>query len=152
MLHCVRLILNRQRTQLLNTMRAHHAEFEIVATIGRNGIDQPLDVIADPSAGRLPADTRICLKMLAAQLSFVKEQILENDRRILASARETELGRRLVEIPVRCSPPPSLPLFLISRSSARAVTLRRGSAWYRGRTRRAARSGSATSPRPGTSI
>ena len=29
----------------------------------------------------------------------MKEQILENDRRILASARETELGRRLMEIP-----------------------------------------------------
>ena len=34
----------------------------------------------------------------------VKAQILENDRRVRASARETELGRRLMEIPalVRC--------------------------------------------------
>ena len=29
----------------------------------------------------------------------MKEQILENDRRIRASARETEVGRRLMEIP-----------------------------------------------------
>ena len=29
----------------------------------------------------------------------MKEQILENDRRVRASARETELGRRLMEIP-----------------------------------------------------
>jgi transposase len=36
---------------------------------------------------------------VATQLRMVKEQILENDRRILASARETELGRRLMEIP-----------------------------------------------------
>jgi transposase len=36
--------------------------------------------------------------MLAAQLRIVTEQILENDRCILASARETELGRRLMEI------------------------------------------------------
>ena len=37
--------------------------------------------------------------MLAAQLMVVKAQILENDRRVRASARETELGRRLMEIP-----------------------------------------------------
>ena len=30
---------------------------------------------------------------------MVKEQILENDRRVRASARETELGRRLMEVP-----------------------------------------------------
>jgi transposase len=35
MLHRVRLILNRQRTQLSNAMRAHLAEFGIVAPIGR---------------------------------------------------------------------------------------------------------------------
>ena len=37
--------------------------------------------------------------MLTAQLAVVKDQILENDRRVRASARETDLGRRLVEIP-----------------------------------------------------
>src|SRR3546814_17454044 len=36
--------------------------------------------------------------MLGAQLAVVKEQILDNDRRIRASARETEVGRRLMEI------------------------------------------------------
>ena len=96
MLHRVRLILNRQRTQLSNALRAHLSEFGIVS---RNGIEQLLDVIADPTDERLPADARVCLEMLAAQLRIVKEQILENDRRILASARETELGRRLMEIP-----------------------------------------------------
>jgi transposase len=99
MLHRVRMILNRQRTQISNAVRAHLAEFGVVAPIGRNGIDQLLDVIADPTDERVPADARVCLEMLATQLRMVKEQILENDRRILASARETELGRRLMEIP-----------------------------------------------------
>lgn len=99
MLHRVRLILSRQRTQLSNALRAHLAEFGIVAPIGRNGIDQLLAVIADSSDDRVPADARMCLEMLVAQLCIVKEQILENDRRIMASARETELGRRLMEIP-----------------------------------------------------
>ncbi|MEG3173902.1 IS110 family transposase [Sphingomonas sp. ZB1N12] len=98
MLHRVRLILNRQRTQLSNAMRAHLAEFGIAAPIGRNDIEQLLDVIADPTDERVPADARFCLEMLATQSRIVKEQILENDRR-MASARETELGRRLMEIP-----------------------------------------------------
>lgn len=99
MLHSVRLILSRQRTQLSNALRAHLAEFGIVAPIGRNGIDQLVGVIADTADDRVPTEARICLTMLVAQLHIVKRQILENDRRIMASARETELGRRLMEIP-----------------------------------------------------
>jgi transposase len=98
MLHRVRLILSRQRTQLSNALRAHLAEFGVVAPAGRNGIDRLLQLLADNDE-RVPADARICLEMLAAQLRVVKEQILENDRRIMARARETELGRRLMEIP-----------------------------------------------------
>src|SRR5215471_10143455 len=96
MLHRVRLMLNRQRTQLSNAIRAHLSEFGIVAPIGRRGIDQLLALVADEEDTRVPADAR---QMLAAQLAVVKEQILENDRRVRASARETELGRRLMEVP-----------------------------------------------------
>lgn len=53
-----------------------------------------LVVINDENDARIPADARLCLRMLEAQLKVVKEQILENDRRVRASARETELGRR----------------------------------------------------------
>jgi hypothetical protein len=48
---------------------------------------------------RVPAEARLCLQMLAAQIAVVKEQILENDRRVRASARQTELGRRLMDVP-----------------------------------------------------
>ena len=99
MLHRVRLMLNRQRTQLSNSIRAHLSEFGIVAPIGRRGIDQLLAIVADESDVRVPPDARLCLQMLAAQLIVVKQQILENDRRVRASARATDLGRRLMEIP-----------------------------------------------------
>ncbi|RVC64410.1 IS110 family transposase [Mesorhizobium sp.] len=99
MLHRVRLMLNRQRTQISNALRAHLSEFGVVAPIGRNGIEQLLVVINDENDARITADARLCLRMLEAQLRVVKEQILENDRRVRASARETELGRRLMEIP-----------------------------------------------------
>jgi len=99
MLHRVRLMLNRQRTQISNALRSHLSEFGVVAPIGRNGIEQLLMVVNDENDSRIPVDARLCLRMLEAQLKVVKEQILENDRRVRASARETELGRRLMEIP-----------------------------------------------------
>jgi transposase len=99
MLHRVRLLLNRQRTQLSNAMRAHMSEFGVVAPVGRMGLEHLLAIITDRDDARIPADARICLEMLATQLVVVKQQILENDRRIRESARETEIGRRLMEIP-----------------------------------------------------
>ncbi len=99
MLHRVRLILCRKRTQLSNALRAHLAEFGIIAAIGRLGIEQLLQVVADPKDRRLPAGARTSLKMLVAQLSILKVQILENDRQIMADARSTDLGRRLMAVP-----------------------------------------------------
>jgi len=99
MLHRVRLMLNRQRTQLSNSIRAHLSEFGIVAPIGRRGLEQLLAIVADEEDTRVPADARLCLQMLTAQLAVVKDQILENDRRVRASARATELGRRLMQVP-----------------------------------------------------
>lgn len=99
MLHRVRLMLSRQRTQLSNAMRAHMSEFGVVAPVGRLGLERLLAVVEDHDDHRIPLDARICLEMLIAQLVVVKTQILENDRRIRASARETEVGRRLMEIP-----------------------------------------------------
>ena len=99
MLHRVRLMLNRQRTQISNAIRAHISEFGVVAPVGRLGVERLLEIVENEDDDRIPEDARLCLKMLAAQLAVVKRQVLENDRRVLASARQTELGRRLMEIP-----------------------------------------------------
>ena len=99
LLHRVRLILNRQRTQISNALRAQMAEFGIIAPAGRGGIDRLLEIIADTADQRISSEVRDCMEMLATQLRMVKVQILENDRRILASARATDMGRRLMEIP-----------------------------------------------------
>src|SRR4051794_29306895 len=92
-------MLNRQRTQLSNAMRAHMAEFGVVAPVGRMGLERLLAIVDNHEDQRIPADARVCLGMLAAQLAVVKTQVLENDRRIRESARETEVGRRLMAIP-----------------------------------------------------
>src|SRR5215213_8624033 len=45
MLHRVRLMLNRQRTQLSNAMRAHMSEFGVVGPVGRRGLEHLMAVI-----------------------------------------------------------------------------------------------------------
>ena len=52
-------MLNRQRTQLSNSIRAHLSEFGIVAPIWRRGIDQLLAIVADDEDLRVPADARL---------------------------------------------------------------------------------------------
>ena len=63
MLHRVRLMLNRQRTQLSNAMRAHMAEFGVVGPVGRMGLERLMAVIADREDLRIPADARVCLEI-----------------------------------------------------------------------------------------
>jgi transposase len=97
-LHRTRSILVRQRTQLSNAIRGHMSEFGVVAPIGRNGL-QTLKGIVAAGDVRVPEEARACLLMLFDQLRLISDQILESDRRIIASARSTEVGRRLMEIP-----------------------------------------------------
>ena len=98
-LHRTRLILTRQRTQIGNAIRAHLAEFGIVAPVGRQGLDRLVAVIADEGDQRVPAAARACLAMLADQYRLVLAHLLETDRAIRTHARASELGRRLQEIP-----------------------------------------------------
>ena len=99
MLHRIRLMLVNQRTMLTNTIRAHMAEFGVVAPIGRRGVDDLLAVLSDIDDHRVPALARDCLIATAEQLLLVKKQILEMDRRITACHRSSEMSRRLAEIP-----------------------------------------------------
>lgn len=98
-LHRTRLILTRQRTQIGNAVRAHLAEFGIIAPVGRQGLDRLVAVIADGSDQRLPSSARTCLAMLVEQYHLVLSHLLETDRAIRAHSRATELGQRLQEIP-----------------------------------------------------
>ena len=70
-----------------------------MAPIGRNGLAQLIAIVADPNDNTLPDDVRAAVAMLAVQLRLLNEQILELDRRVRASARATDVGRRLMEVP-----------------------------------------------------
>ena len=53
-LHRTRHLFIRQQTSVINAIRAHLAEFGIVAPVGRNGVEQLLGIAADASDKRLP--------------------------------------------------------------------------------------------------
>jgi transposase len=99
MLHRTRHLFIRQQTAVINVIRAHLAEFGIVAPVGRKGVEELLDVVADPSDKRVPEIARTCLAALGAQLRRLKEQIMEFDRIIMAWHRSNEVSRRLDAIP-----------------------------------------------------
>ena len=99
MLHRTRQLFIRQQTSVINAIRAHMAEFGIVAPVGRKGVEQLLDVVADARDRRVPEVARACIAALGAQLRLLKAQILEFNRRILAWHRSNETSRRLDELP-----------------------------------------------------
>jgi transposase len=98
-LHRTRHLFIRQQTAVINAIRAHLAEFGIVAPVGRNGVEQLLDVVADTRDRRLPAIARACVLALGAQLRTLKAQILNLDRQIMAWHRSNEASKRLDDIP-----------------------------------------------------
>ena len=67
-LHRTRHLFIRQQTSVINAIRAHLAEFGIVAPVGRHGVDQLLGVAADSNDKRLPEVARVCVAALGAQL------------------------------------------------------------------------------------
>jgi transposase len=46
-LHRTRHLCIRQQTSVINAIRGHLSGFGIVAPVGRNGVEQPLDVVTD---------------------------------------------------------------------------------------------------------
>jgi transposase len=84
---------------VINAIRAHLAEFGVVAPVGRNGVEELLKVVADARDERVPAIARACVAALGAQLRALKVQILEFDRRIMAWHRSSEASKRLDAIP-----------------------------------------------------
>jgi transposase len=99
MLHRTRHLFIRQQTAVINAIRAHLAEFGIVAPVGRNGVEELLNVVTDSNDTRVPDIARVCLAALGAQLRKFKEQILEFDRMIRTWHRSNEMSRWLDDCP-----------------------------------------------------
>jgi len=99
MQHRVRDLLVRQRTQTINALRAHMAEFGIIAPQGYNGLKTLLSIIADCSDPRLPDDAHASLSALIAQIASCQAEIGAIEKRLLTQHRKNEDSKRLKTIP-----------------------------------------------------
>src|SRR6202795_3899940 len=99
MQHRVRDLLMRQRTQLINALRAHLAELGITAAQGREGIKELLVIVAQDEGSRLPIDAHASLTVLAAQLQAVQTMIGSIEKRIVGAHPPNEGNKRLETIP-----------------------------------------------------
>jgi transposase len=99
MQHRTRELLVRQRTMLVNAMRAHLAEFGIVARVGLPQVKRLLAVIADSGDDRVPPLARACLQGLATQFVSLDQEIMAAEQRIHAWHRSNDVSRRLETIP-----------------------------------------------------
>src|SRR5208282_4629310 len=99
MLHRTRDLLMRQRTQVINALRAHMAELGIVFAQGREGLKELLKIIASEEDARLPVDAHTSLVVLAAELQAMQTLIGSVEKRIMAQHRSSEASQRLESIP-----------------------------------------------------
>ena len=98
-LHRARHLLMRQRTHLINALRAHMAELGIVAAQGREGVKELLKIIASEQDARLPVDAHASLVVLAAGLQTLQTMIRLIEKRIVVQHRSSAASKRLETIP-----------------------------------------------------
>jgi len=98
-LHRTRHLFVRQMTAVGNAIRAHLAEFGIVAPTGRTGLQQLVAIINDIKDDRIPGLVRTCLVALVIQLDALYKQIAILDRRLMGWHRTNETCKRLDAIP-----------------------------------------------------
>jgi transposase len=95
-LHRARALMVRQRTQLANALRAHFAEFGMVAAQGIKGVRA---LLAQLPGSAVPPVAQPALAMLAAQWQALDASIGALERQIKAAVRADEAACRIMQIP-----------------------------------------------------
>lgn len=91
-------VLVGQRTQLINSIRGHLAEYGLIAPQGPFHIEKLIAQIEDP-ASTLPQPARTCLAVLVDALCHLQEQTAALDAEIAARAKADDVTRRLMTVP-----------------------------------------------------
>jgi transposase len=94
----VRDLVVRQRTQTVNAIRGHLAEFGLVAAHGPSHVTKLVAAIEDKDSS-IPEAARPILSLLVEQLRSLNERLAMLDREISWRAREDTEARRLMTIP-----------------------------------------------------
>ena len=94
----VRDLLVRQRTQTINALRGHLAEFGVIAPKGPVHVRRLALAIADPET-RLPARVRELGGLLLEQIAELDRKIAERNKELHAAARQDEEAVRAMTVP-----------------------------------------------------
>src|SRR5881275_1011713 len=84
LLHRGREQLVRQRTMLVNALRAHLAEFGMVAAQGLRNVGELIAIVRDDGDTRLPDVARQVLQVLANQIEQIETAVAALERQLLA--------------------------------------------------------------------
>ena len=98
MLFRTRDLLVRQRTQTINALRGHLAEFGVIAPQGRAHVRRLASAVEDGGSS-LPAPVRVLGTLLLAQIADLDAKIAGLERELHIQAREDEEAARLMTIP-----------------------------------------------------
>ena len=99
LLHRGRERLVRQRTTLVNALRAHLAEFGVIAPQGLSNVARLIAIVRDESDTRLPYLARQVLQVLATQLEQLGAAVAAIEKRLAAWHRGNPVSQRLASIP-----------------------------------------------------
>ena len=99
MLHRTRALLIRQRTQLINAVRGHLAEFGLVARKGARNLRELADLVRDVAPSALPDAARAMLVLLLEQIREAQVRIAHVERALEAWVARSDTCRRLMAIP-----------------------------------------------------
>src|SRR5262249_40093765 len=99
LLHRGREQLVRQRTMLVNALRAHLAEFGIVAARGLRNVGQLIAIVRDDADIRLPAVARQVVRVRASQLEKIGAAVAARERHLLSWQKTTPVSQGLASFP-----------------------------------------------------
>src|SRR6266404_1130931 len=84
---------------LVNALRAHLAEFGIVAAQGLRNVGELIAIVRDDGDTRLPDMARQVLQVLANQIEQIETAITALERQLLAWHKTNAVSQRLASIP-----------------------------------------------------
>ena len=98
MMHRARNLLIRQRTMAVNALRAHLAEFGVVAPQGLRHVECLVAAIEEKKAG-LPELARSILRLIVAQLDDTQAKVRQIEARLARWHRNSRLSKLLATVP-----------------------------------------------------
>ena len=91
-------LLVGQRTQIINALRGHLAEFGLIAPQGPSYVERLIVQVEDPASG-IPDAARSSLLRLIEMLQRLQDEVTALDREIAARAKTDDVARRLMTVP-----------------------------------------------------